>query len=141
MRVQVAIDCADPHMLAAFYAAAFGYEVERHETMIRSLLEQGLITDDDVIEVDGGLAFSTAAGCSHPDGTLPRLLFQQVPEGKAAKNRVHLDFQMGGDAARDEAVDRLLGLGATRLWDGQQGPAHKWVTMGDPEGNEFCVSD
>lgn len=141
MRVQVAIDCANPHRLAAFYAAAFGYEVERHETMIRSLLEQGLVTDDDVIEVDGGLAFSTAAGCTDPAGTLPRLLFQRVPEGKAVKNRVHLDFQMGGEAARDEAVDRLLGLGATRLWDGQQGPVHKWVTMGDPEGNELCVSD
>ena len=141
MRVQVAIDCADPHRLAAFYAAAFGSEVERHEAMIRNLLDQGLVTDADRVEVDGGLAFSTAAGCSDPAGALPRLLFQQVPEGKAVKNRVHLDFQMGGEAARDEAVDRLLGLGATRLWDGQQGPVHKWVTMGDPEGNEFCVSD
>jgi hypothetical protein len=141
MRVQVAIDCADPHRLAAFYAAAFGYEVERHEAMIRNLLDQGLVTDADLVEVDGGLAFSTAAGCSDPAGALPRLLFQEVPEGKAVKIRVHLDFQMGGQAARDEAVDRLVALGATRLWDGQQGPVHKWVTMGDPEGNEFCVSD
>jgi hypothetical protein len=141
MRIQVAIDCADPHRLAAFYADAFGYEVERHEAMIRNLLDQGLVTDADLVEVDGELAFATAAACSDPLGALPRLLFQQVPEEKVVKNRVHLDFQMGGDAARDEAVDRLLTLGATRLWDGQQGPVHKWVTMADPEGNELCVSD
>ena len=57
------------------------------------------------------------------------------------KNRVHLDFQMGGEAARSEAVDHLLALGATRLWDGEQGPVHKWLTMADPEGNELCISD
>ena len=141
MRVQVAIDCADPHRLAAFYAAAFAYDVERHEPIIRGLLEQGLVTDADLIEIDGQLAFAAAAGCSDPAGVLPRLLFQQVPEAKVVKNRVHLDFQMGGDAAREEAVDRIVGLGGTRLWDGQQGPVHKWVTMADPEGNEFCVSD
>jgi hypothetical protein len=28
---------------------------------------------------------------------------------------------------------------APRLWDGQQGP-NRWVTMADPEGNEFCVA-
>ena len=141
MRVQVAIDCADPHRLVAFYAAGFGYEVERNDAMIRNLLEQGLITEADLVEVDGSLQFSTAAACRHPSEAGPRLLFQQVPEGKAAKNRVHLDFQVGDDTARDETVERLVGLGATRLWDGQQGPVHKWVVMGDPEGNEFCVSN
>ena len=99
------------------------------------------MTQDDLVEVDGRVAFATAAACSDPEGALPRLLFQRVPEGKAVKNRVHLDFQMGGEAARDHAVDRLLSIAATRLWDGQQGPVHKWVTMGDPEGNELCVSD
>lgn len=141
MRVQVAIDCAEPHLLAAFYAAGFGYEVERHDQVISQLLDQGLVTDADLVEIDGRPAFATAAGCSDPRGAAPRLLFQRVPEGKTAKNRVHLDFQMGGDVARDETVEKLLMLGATRLWDGQQGPGHKWVTMGDPEGNEFCVSN
>ncbi len=141
MRVQVAIDCADPHRLAAFYAAGFGYEVERNEPMIRNLLEQGLVTEADLVEVDGCLQFATAAACRDSAGARPRLLFQQAPEGKTAKNRVHLDFQLGDETERDEAVERLLGLGATRLWDGQQGPVHRWVTMGDPEGNEFCVSN
>src|SRR5688572_24113074 len=139
MRVQVAIDCAEPHQLAAFYADGLGYEKERHDQRIRQLLDQGLITDADVVEVDGLPAFATAAGCSDPTGARPRLLFQQVPEGKSAKNRVHLDFQMGSDGVRDSTVERLLALGAKRLWDGQQGP-HQWVTMADPEGNEFCVS-
>ncbi len=141
MRIQVAIDCADPHRLVAFYAAGFGYEVERNDAMIRNLLEQGLVTEADVIEVDGSLGFATAAACGHPSGDFPRLLFQQVPEGKTTKNRVHLDFQMGSDEFRDETVERLLKLGATHLWDGQQGPVHKWITMGDPEGNELCVSN
>jgi hypothetical protein len=141
MRVQVAIDCSDPHRLAAFYAAAFPYEVESHDERITGLMEQGLVTAADVVEIDGRKAFATAAGCSDPAGVLPRLLFQKVPEGKAAKNRVHLDFQMGGDAARDETVERIRGLAGTSLWDGQQGPDHRWVTMADPEGNEFCVSD
>ena len=40
---------------------------------------------------------------------------------------------------RDAVIARCLELGATRLWDGQQGP-HTWVTLADPEGNEFCVT-
>jgi hypothetical protein len=31
-----------------------------------------------------------------------------------------------------------VAIGATRLWDGRQGP-HRWITLADPEGNEFCV--
>lgn len=101
----------------------------------------GSVTENDVVEIDGRLAFPNAAGCADPLGSAPRLLFQQVPEGKLAKNRVHLDFQMGSDDARDETIERLLALGAARLWDGQQGPNHRWVTMTDPEGNELCVSN
>ena len=65
------------------------------------------------------------------------MLFQQVPEGKQVKNRVHLDVRTGDD--RDAVVARCIELGATKLWDGQQGP-QTWVTMADIEGNEFCVS-
>lgn len=54
------------------------------------------------------------------------------------KNRMHLDLLVGPDR-RDAEVDRLLALGAARLWDGQQGP-HTWVTLADPEGNEFYLS-
>jgi hypothetical protein len=63
-----------------------------------------------------------------------------VPEPKTVKDRIHLDLQRDLDAAgRQIEVERLIALGATKLWDGQQGPS-SWVTLADPEGNEFCIS-
>jgi hypothetical protein len=67
-----------------------------------------------------------------------RLVFQRVPEPKSAKNRVHLDLQVGPDNAAGE-VDRLVALGATVAWvSSDRGPLT--TTLRDPEGNEFCVS-
>ena len=63
---------------------------------------------------------------------------QHVPEAKTVKYRVHLDLRVG-EEGREAEVARLVGLGATKLWIGRQGP-QTWVTMADPEGNEFCVS-
>jgi hypothetical protein len=54
------------------------------------------------------------------------------------KDRIHLDLHFG-EEQRDEQVERALALGATKLWEASQGP-HSWVTLADPEGNEFCVS-
>ena len=65
------------------------------------------------------------------------IYFQQVPEAKTAKNRVHIDVRVGGDdleAVRQSLVER----GTSILYEGRQGP-HTWLTMADPEGNEFCV--
>lgn len=134
---QIAIDCHDPHRLVRFWAAAMDLEVEDHDPLVRQMLDAGHATEDDTVEIDGRLAWTTAAAC-RSDDRRTRLLFQQVPEPKAGKNRVHLDLHVGAET-RDAEVDRLVGLGATRLWDGQQGP-HRWVTMADPEGNEFCVA-
>ena len=67
----------------------------------------------------------------------PRVLFQLVPEAKTVKNRVHLDLRPGPDGT-EAIVARLDARGATELHRGAQGP-HHWVTMADPEGNEFCV--
>jgi len=136
--LQIAIDCAEPHALARFWAEAIGYEIERHDALVRRMLEQGYATEDDVTEVDGLMAWREAAACVDPDGRQPRLLFQVVPEGKATKNRVHLDLHVGAERMSDE-IARLEGLGARRLWDGRQGPL-TWVTMADPEGNEFCLA-
>ncbi|MGW4207953.1 VOC family protein [Lentzea sp. NPDC004789] len=67
-----------------------------------------------------------------------RYLFINVPEGKEIKNRLHVDLQPT-DVTRDEEVERLLGIGAT-IYDDQRRPdGTGWVTMHDPEGNEFCV--
>jgi hypothetical protein len=65
---------------------------------------------------------------------LPGLLFVSVPESKAGKNRLHLDFRPDD---QEREVDRLLALGATRVDIGQG--EQPWVVLADPEGNEFCV--
>jgi hypothetical protein len=135
---QVALDCADPHRTAEFWAEALGYEVEDHDEQIRKFLEAGVATDDDVITRGGRLVWKTAAACRDPGGTRPRWYFQLVPEPKTVKNRMHVDLRTGDDA-REERVAELIGLGATRLYEGHQGPS-TWVTMADPEGNEFCVT-
>ena len=67
-----------------------------------------------------------------------RVLFIEVPECKERKNRLHFDLTPT-DRTRDEEVGRLLALGATQLADLRTGDGGGWVTMGDPEGNEFCV--
>ncbi|PAZ10971.1 glyoxalase [Streptomyces sp. SA15] len=65
---------------------------------------------------------------------MPGLLFVPVPEGKTVKNRLHLDFRPDDQAAE---VARLLALGARHADVGQG--EQRWVTLADPEGNEFCV--
>lgn len=136
--VQIAVDCADPHRLARFWADTLGYEVEGGEEQIQALLDDGIATEEDVMTLDGRLVWRTGAACNDPDGIGPRLYFQQVPEPKSVKNRWHLDLRIG-EERRAAEIERLIGLGATRLWDGRQGP-QTWVTMADPEQNEFCVS-
>jgi Glyoxalase-like domain len=135
---QIAIDCADPHALNRFWAEVVGYDIEDHEKQIRELMAAGIAHDDDVVTVDGRLAWRTGAACRDPEGRRPRLLFQHVPETKVVKNRLHLDVFVGEEGRASE-IARLEALGARRLWDGQQGP-NTWVTMADPEGNEFCVA-
>ena len=135
--LQVAIDCHDVHGLCRFWADVMGYDVEHHDAQIRQLIEAGHATSADTVELDGELWWATAAACRDPGGSGARLLFQQVPEEKTIKNRVHLDVHAGD--RRDAVIEWCLANGATRLWEGRQGP-YTWVTLADPEGNEFCVS-
>ena len=86
----------------------------------------------------GELVWVEGAAIRHPTGGAPRVLFQLVPEAKTVKNRVHLDVRVGPADVAGE-VARLTARGATVLHEGQQGP-HRWVTMADPEGNEFCLT-
>ncbi len=66
------------------------------------------------------------------------LLFVPVPEAKAGKNRLHLDFRpVGDDPDQETEVARFERLGARRVDVGQGDGS--WVVMTDPEGNEFCV--
>ena len=136
---QVVIDAADPHALCDFWAQALHYEVEpTDESFSRQMIGQGFAQESDTLVVRGELRWREGAACADPEGTGLRLYFQLVPEGKAGKNRVHLDLRPEG-ADRTAEIGRLEALGAWQLWDGRQGP-NTWTTMADPEGNEFCVA-
>jgi predicted enzyme related to lactoylglutathione lyase len=73
-----------------------------------------------------------------PDGRDPRLVFVNVPEKKATKNRLHLDLVPRGGSQRDELV-RIESLGARIVDDRRSLEPGGWVVMEDPEGNEFCL--
>ena len=72
------------------------------------------------------------SACGH------RLLFIEVPDDKVVKNRVHLDLAPT-DRRRDAEVDRVVALGASHVADLRQPDGSGWVTLADPEGNEFCI--
>jgi hypothetical protein len=145
---KLVIDSANAPVLADFWAAALDYEVEDPSALIEQLLGAGHLGAEAVVEHGGHKIFRGLAGIRHPDdpfdaasgvGRGRRLLFQDVPEGKSGKNRLHVDIhsEPGGLA---ELVTRLEGLGATRVHEVDQGPAGHWWVMRDPEGNEFCVA-
>lgn len=54
------------------------------------------------------------------------------------KNRIHLDW-VPADRTRDEEVERIVALGAKVHQDHCGADGRGWVTLLDPEGNEFCV--
>jgi glyoxalase superfamily protein len=139
--VQIVIDCAEPHPLADWWAEALGWEVEPQDPdFIRSMVDQGLATDEQTSTHRGALVWATAAAINHPDGTdrVPRILFMQVPEPKTVKNRLHLDLRGAVEPSLAER-DRLLALGATEVGSGTEGPQTAWVVLTDPEGNELCL--
>jgi glyoxalase superfamily protein len=114
---QVTFDCAEPDRVAGFWSQVLGY------------------TQD------------SAVSCVDPTGVGPRLYFQQVPEGKIVKNRVHLCVRVGTGlvgaerlAALEAECARLVPLGATRVRllpaDGEE---ESCIVMQDVEGNEFCL--
>jgi predicted enzyme related to lactoylglutathione lyase len=135
---QVGVDCARPHELADWWAGALGWEVVRPDpAFIRRMITEGHATEDDAITHDGELVWKSAAAIHQPGDGGGRIYFQQVPEPKTVKNRLHLDVRVGAGNVAAEAA-RLAERGATLLYRGQQGP-NSWITMADPEGNEFCL--
>ena len=136
---QVVVDCSAPHPLADWWAETLGWEREpTDEAFIRRMVEAGHAQESETMRHDGVLVWAAGAAINHPDGGAPRVLFQRVPEPKTVKNRLHLDVRVG-EQDRADVVTRLVDRGATVLHTGQQGP-FSWVTMADPEGNEFCVA-
>lgn len=139
--IQIAVDASAPHDLADWWAETLGWNVEpSDEAFIRKMIAEGYATEADTTTHNGVLVWREGAAIRHPDSpsglTRPRILFQHAAEGKTVKNRWHLDVQVDDV---DAVVAKLTERGAKVLWTGRQGP-HTWVTMADPEGNEFCVS-
>ena len=122
MELQIAnvvFDCADPVRLARFWSDVTGFR-----------LRPGLPPLDDPSWAD-----AEWLGLRPPTGGYPRIGFQRVPEPKVVKNRVHLDLQADDEEATAEWIQSL---GATFLWRSED-PEDPFVTLADPEGNEFCV--
>ncbi|MEU6841447.1 VOC family protein [Streptomyces sp. NPDC046716] len=117
---ELAVDCHDPERLAAFWCAVLGFEV--------------IDRSEGKVEIGSWVPTAEAVRARQMP---PTVFFVRVPEGKAAKNRLHLDVSPI-DRSTDDEVTRLLGLGATKA-DVGQGSGRSWVVMADPEGNEFCV--
>ncbi len=139
---QVVVDADQPHPLADWWADALGWVVERpDEEFIRRMIAEGYATEEETMRHHGVLVWRTGAAIRPPadedGGVRRRILFQLVPESKAVKNRLHLDVQVGQGNLEAER-ERLTAAGATFLHRANQGP-HAWVTLADPEGNEFCL--
>jgi len=142
---QLTIDSYDPATLARFWAQALGYQqapsAEPETTWhshYRARLGEDAAFEDRLFD---------------PAGLRPPIWFQEVPEAKAGKNRLHLDlYPTGRDNAlpmeqRVEIVEakvaELIRLGASverRTQHNEPEDAVYYVVMHDPEGNEFCVS-
>ena len=140
--IQITFDCADPAALADFWADALGYELQKPPG--------NFVSWDDALDAMGVPLErrNDASGIVDPDEAGPRLFFQKVPEGKQAKNRVHLDVRaapgLDGDermAALEAEAERLVARGATRLERHDPAPPFGagHIVMADPEGNEFCL--
>ena len=54
--VQVTFDCADPHGMARFWAAALAYEKEDHSELVESLLRTEELQPEDTVVVGGSRA-------------------------------------------------------------------------------------
>lgn len=145
---KLVIDSTNAPVIADFWAAALGYEVEDPGPLIEHLLSAGQLPPQAVAEHKGRAIFRGMAGIRHPDdpfdptsgvGLGRRLLFQDVPEEKSVKNRLHIDIRSDAGGLED-LVARLEGMGASRVNEVDQGPAGHWWVMKDPEGNEFCAA-
>ncbi len=138
---QVAIDCHDPGALAAFWAEALGYVMQPPPPGFDTW--EDWLRENNVPESD----WNSISAIVDADGNGARIFFQQVPEPKQGKSRVHLDVNAGGPLGTpiaerrtrvDDKVARLVELGAEMVQTFEERGEY-WVGMRDPEGTEFDV--
>ena len=103
------IDCIDADRLAEFWSEALGVEVAARWNQYVMLT-------------------ATVEGA-------PVVAFQEVPEPKQGKNRVHIDLEVQD---LDEASARVEALGGSVIEDHEEDDVHVRV-VADPEGNELCL--
>jgi hypothetical protein len=148
-QIQVTFDAHDPRALSSFWRDVLGYV---HPGPPGVDLPEGadpLAAWDDFLVRIGvpEEERTTRSAVEDPEGRGPRLFFQKVPEGKLAKNRVHLDVRVAPELQGDERMaalevecDRLVALGAARVRRDEPAPLNPGcIVMTDPEGNEFCL--
>jgi hypothetical protein len=136
---QVTFDCAEPERVARFWCEVLGYVVPPPP--------EEFATWDDFNRAQPLEEQDSWAVCKDPSGVGPRMYFQRVPEGKVAKNRLHLDVRAGTGLVGEERLAtleaecaRLVALGAvhvrTMVADEEN---ESCIVMQDVEGNEFCL--
>jgi hypothetical protein len=149
-QIQVTFDAHDPRALSSFWRDVLGYVHPGPPGVDLPAGADPLAAWDDFL---AGIGVpederGTRSAIEDPDGVGPRLFFQQVPEGKVAKNRVHLDVRaapglQGAErmSALEAECERLVALGATRQRRFEPAPPMEagFIVMTDPEGNEFCL--
>jgi len=149
-QIQVTFDAHDPQALSTFWRDALGYVHPGPPGVDLPPGADPLAAWDDFLAGVGvpPEQRNTRSAIEDPDGTGPRVFFQQVPEDKVVKNRVHLDVRAAPGLAGDERMaaleaecDRLVALGAKRLRRDEPEPPFSagFIVMADPEGNEFCL--
>jgi catechol 2,3-dioxygenase-like lactoylglutathione lyase family enzyme len=110
----VVINVQDMRRAVAFWCAALGYRVRE-------------------AEVDEQFTMLV-----HPAGRRLPVSLQRTDAPPRESVRVHLDLYT---SEQDRHVERLVGLGATRVADWPYPDAPDFVVLRDPDGNEFCVID
>lgn len=148
--IQITFDARDPAALSAFWKEVLGYVHPGPPGVELSPGEDPLEAWDAFLERAGVPEDqrNSASALEDPDGRGPRFFFQQVPEEKVAKNRVHVDVRTAADLRDDERMaaierecERLVALGGSRLvrHDPEPPMSLGFIVMADPEGNEFCL--
>ncbi|MGA8208771.1 MAG: VOC family protein [Nocardioidaceae bacterium] len=148
--LQITFDAHDPRALSSFWREVLGYIHPGPPGVELADGADPLAAWDDFLAHAGVPTEqrNTRSAIEDPLGHGPRLFFQQVPEDKVAKNRVHLDVRAAPGLQAEERMaalevecGRLLALGATRLRRQEPAPpmSQGTIVMTDPEGNEFCL--
>ena len=109
----IVVNALDMNRAAAFWGETLGYDLE-HE-----------------IEAEDQFA-----RLEDPAGQAATVLIQRTEKIPAEAAPVHIDLYT---SERDQHIERLLKLGATRADDWDYPERHDFVVLRDTEGNEFCM--